>query len=414
MMKSVCQPIQCTTCGICKVVCPKSCITEHWNQDGSIYLEYNEELCIDCGLCKKVCPNHKWTALYKPKAAYAAWAVDANTHATGASGGIASVLYQYAVNKGWWYAGVYLNENFEAHYQLSNNLEDVARFKNSKYTHSFLDDTPVQIKNILMTGKTVLFVGLPCQVASLKNYVDTFKYSGRLITVDLVCHGTPPSIYLQQHVAFIEKITGKKAKSLFFRDPVYKTGKYAFTIYAESIFAGGKFAPVSSPTYIKYVGDDDMYQIGYHNALIYQNCCYQCKYAIGVRVGDLTLSDYNGLGMKSAYNHNREQVSCVLTNTETGEELWKSIQASGLVESYVRPLAEPLKYTKQLNSPSVAPGERKQFLEEYKKAQDYDKAASIAFRSIIAKRKLENAIPLKKLAGKIVRVATRTMNKIKG
>lgn len=414
MMKSVCQPDRCTTCGMCKVVCPKNCITEHRNQDASVYFEYDENLCVDCGLCRRVCPNHTQAVLSKPIAAYASWAVDADTHAMGASGGIASVLYQYAVNNGWWYAGVYLDDSFEAHYLLSDSIEDIARVRNSKYTHSFLDDTPVRIKNKLVKGKTVLFIGLPCQVASLKNYVDTFKYSGKLITVDLACHGTPPSVYLQQHVAHIEKISGKKAKNLFFRDPKYKTGKFAFTIYAESVFAGGKFAPVSSPTYIKYVGDDDMYQIGYHNALIYQNCCYQCKYAVGERIGDLTLSDYNGLGMKSAYNHSREQVSCVLTNTQAGDELWRSIRTVGLVESYERPLEEPLKYTKQLNLPSVAPKERKLFLEEFEKTQDYEKAASIAFQSIIRKRKLENAIPIKKLTGKIVRVGTRTLNKIKG
>lgn len=409
MMKSVCQPDQCTTCGMCKVVCPTNCITEHKNQDASVYFEYDENLCVDCRLCRKVCPNHKPPTLFKPKTAYASWAVDADTHATGASGGIASVLYQYAVNNGWWYAGVYLSDSFEARYLLSNSLDDIARVKNSKYTHSFLDDTPIQIKDKLMKGKTVLFVGLPCQVASLKNYVDTFKHNGKFITVDLTCHGTPPSVYLQQHVAHVEKITGKKAKSLFFRDPIFKTGKYAFTIYE-----GGKFAPASSPIYIKYVGDDDMYQIGYHNALIYQHCCYQCKYAIGGRSGDLTLSDYNGLGMKSAYNHSRDQVSCVLTNTGAGDELWQSIMAAELVESYERPLEEPLKYTKQLNSPSVAPKERKRFLEEYEKTQDYEKAASVAFQNIIRKRKLENAIPIKKLTGKMVRVATRTINKIKG
>lgn len=232
----------------------------------------------------------------------------------------------------------------------------------------------------LKDENNIFFIGLPCQVAALNNYLRDRKYNGNLITADLVCHGTPPPEYLKQHILNIEHKMKKKVKKCYFRDPEYDTNNFVFTLY-ENNNTGKAF-------YKKHSKSFDMYQIGYHNALIYRECCYRCKFARRERAGDFTFGDYHGFGKLSKYTYNRKQVSCLLVNTENGEKFLKKVYESGILNMYERPVDEPLIYEPQFNFPSVAPEERKRFLMDYYKNNDYDFAAYKAFNKIALRNTL--------------------------
>ena len=384
MKQNVCELNKCSACGACENICPQKCITMHKNLDGSLYTEYDTELCVHCGLCEKVCPQLSGVELNYPKYAYAAWAKDRRTHIEGASGGVASVFYQYAIDNHMKIVGCYMDKHFEARFRIGESERDIVEFKNSKYTYSYMDSIYREIASHLKSGENILFIGLPCQVSALKKYVSLSKHKGQLVTVDVVCHGTPPPEYLQKHIEFIENKTGKKAKTVFFRDPAYKTNKYAFTIYSESIFERTNLLSKNpSPTYIKYVGEGDNYQIGYHKSLIYRENCYSCYFAQRNRAGDLTLSDYRGFGKYAPWSFSKHQVSCILVNTEEGRVFLGAVMESGLLTAYKRPLLEPLESDAQLNHSSQKPPEREAFLQEYvANGGDYEAAANKAFKKI--------------------------------
>ena len=384
MKQSVCELNKCSACGSCENICPQKCITMHKNFDGSLYMEYDTERCVHCGLCEKVCPQLSGVELNYPKDAYAAWAKDKKTHAEGASGGVASVLYHYALDNNMKIVGCYMDKQFEAHFRIGESERDIVEFKNSKYTYSYMDSIYREVVSRLRSGENVLFIGLPCQVAALKKYVSLSKHKGQLVTADVVCHGTPPPDYLQKHIEFIENKIGKKAKTVFFRDPAYKTNKFAFTIYSESIFERTNLLSKNpSPTYIKYVGEGDNYQIGYHKSLIYRENCYSCQFAQRSRAGDLTLSDYRGFGKYEPWTYSKHQVSCILVNTEIGRTFIDNVKESGQLIAYQRPLLEPLESDAQLNHPSVKPREREAFLNAYvDNGGDYEGAANQAFGKI--------------------------------
>lgn len=67
------------------------------------------------------------------------------------------------------------------------NDDELGKVRNSKYAFSNTQSIFCEIKKELNVGKSVLWIGLPCQTAGLKKYLgeDTTK----LITVDLICHG---------------------------------------------------------------------------------------------------------------------------------------------------------------------------------------------------------------------------------
>lgn len=386
MNKVICSGGICSACGACENLCPKQCIKRE--STASSITMVKGESCIGCGLCEKVCPGNGELEGSEPFSAYAASSTDTETREKSASGGIASTLYKFCIEKGYLVIGAEMGSNYECHLKTACELDQIAGFQNSKYTYSHTDRVYREVKDKLNDGKGVFFVGLPCQIAAVRSYLKVTKTNIDLfIAADIICHGTPHPDYLPQHVKAIESRKEFKAGHLFFRDPKYKTSKYAFTIYDESIFAESIFAG-AKPKYKKYVDDDDLYQIGYHSALIYRNSCYSCKYAQLSRGGDLTFGDYHVKSVDDC-DIDTEKKSLIFVNTERGKELFHQAEKAGFLDVIERPVDEPTQGEPQLRHPSIAGPERDVFIREYETAHDFDKAAAVAFRKIVVRRQLK-------------------------
>ena len=89
------------------------------------------------------------------KKAYAAWSTDKEIHKNSASGGIATELYNYAVDKKMYFAGVSMDKNLEAHFELVNNKNSIEKFQNSKYTFSYMDDIYLKCKELLKKDEKI-------------------------------------------------------------------------------------------------------------------------------------------------------------------------------------------------------------------------------------------------------------------
>ena len=366
----------CTACGACENICPKSCIRR--NKKISGFIMEKGEGCIECGLCSKVCPIQVPPELLYPQKAYAAWNTDNRIRRTSASGGIAAAIYQYALQKKYKFVGAYLDKSFECHLSIGNTEEDIKKFQNSKYTYSFPDDIYKKVAELANQGQHIFFIGLPCQVAAVKKYFQALHLKfNNILLIDIICHGTPNPDYLKSHINAIAK--GEKIDKIYFRDANFDTSKYAYTMYKHTS---------NKPFYKKYVGEDDLYQIGYHRALIYQDSCYSCQFAQINRVGDLAIGDFHVWDEESC-DIDTENVSTILVNTERGMNLLEILLSNNALQVIERSIEETIKGEKQLRHPSVAGPERKLFLKEYEKLQDYELAADIAFRGIVRRRKLK-------------------------
>lgn len=388
MGRSICKEERCTACEACVAVCPKNCISRKEDDDGSWILEKDETVCINCGLCERVCPGVDAPLNGSAIESYAAFRSDHEEHMKSASGGVASYLYEYALSKGMYIAGVELTENFEARFCLTNKKEKIDVFRNSKYTFSFVGTVYKEIITQLKNRKDVLFVGLPCQVAGIKKLAKAVSNGGNLITVDLVCHGTPPAKYLQEHIHSIETKINKKITTCHFRDAKFDTSNFAYTAYTHNS---------KEPVYLKYVDQDDNFQIGYHNALIYRKVCYSCQYAQRNRVGDITIGDYHGLGRLAPYNKERKNLSCVVVNTDRGKLFLEEASKEGKLVLHRRPVEEPMIGERQFNKPSDAPKERAVFIREYCAGAGFEKAANRAFKKYKVKNLIQRTLQIRKV-----------------
>ena len=271
------------------------------------------------------------------------------------------------MDKKWWCCYCVVYDRVEGcHFILLENESDIKAVQNSKYTFSDTAGIYKVVKQKLQAGISVLFIGVPCQVAGLYGFLK--KEYDNLTTVDIICHGMPSATYLEQHIKSIEDKKKEYTHQLFFRDPKYYT--YTFTFTLKNI-KGKEF-------YNKKVLTRDNYQLGYHRALIYRENCYSCNYARKERISDLTIGDFSGLGRFAPFEYDKHNVSCILENTDKGAALLKKLK--GVLLMYERPACEAFEVEKQLKSPSAKHNGRYCFEQVYNKTHDYVKASNAALK----------------------------------
>lgn len=366
MSRVICNHDKCTGCAACKDVCPKQCITMQPDDLDALHPVVDESICINCGLCEKTCPNNRELSYKLPHKVWAAWSNDSDVRRTSASGGVACELYRYWIKNGGVATGVVYDRVEGCHFILLENESDIKAVQNSKYTFSDTAGIYKVVKQKLQAGISVLFIGVPCQVAGLYGFLK--KEYDNLTTVDIICHGMPPATYLEQHIKSIEDKKKEYTHQLFFRDPKYYTYTYTFTL---KNIKGKEF-------YNKKVLTRDNYQLGYHRALIYRENCYSCNYARKERISDLTIGDFSGLGRFAPFEYDKHNVSCILENTDKGAALLKKLK--GVLLMYERPACEAFEVEKQLKSPSAKHNGRYCFEQVYNKTHDYVKASNAALK----------------------------------
>lgn len=380
MSRVICNHDKCTGCTACKDVCPKQCITMQPDELDALHPIVDDSICINCGLCEKTCPNNRELSYKLPHKVWAAWSNDNYVRRTSASGGIACELYRYWIKNGGVATGVVYDRDEGCHFILLEKESDIKTVQNSKYAFSETAGIYKVVKQKLQAGISVLFIGVPCQVAGLYGFLK--KEYDNLITVDIICHGMPPATYLEQHIKSIEDKKKEYTCQLFFRDPKYYTYTYTFTLKNNN---GKEF-------YNKKVLTRDNYQLGYHRALIYRENCYSCNYAREERISDLTIGDFSGLGRFAPFEYDKHNVSCILENTDKGSALLKKL--NGALSMFERPACEAFEVEKQLKSPSVKHSKRSIFEKVYRKTRNYELASNIALKEE-KKKAVKTAIILK-------------------
>lgn len=344
-MNTVCKENMCTGCTACESVCKKSAITICDEMD-KCNAVIDMTKCIHCGACERVCQvNHLNVQLNNPIEWYQGWANDPTIRSKASSGGAASALMRsFIKNGGIVCSCTYKDGKFG--FDFCKDITEVDKFSGSKYIKSNLLGILEPAKKLLIQGERLLFVGLPCQVAALKNYVGDQLFQN-LYTVDLICHGTPSTKVMDVFLSQYNKKTEEQS-SFKFRDK---------DLFQVSL----------SENYVVQKGAADRYTIAFLNALSYTENCYSCRYACLQRVSDVTLGD--SWGSELPVVEQKKGISLILVQTEKGRNL---LGQADLILHKVN-LERAIDSNQQLLQPSPINKYSKSFWKALKKGKKFNK-----------------------------------------
>lgn len=361
---------ECCGCGGCKNICPVNAITISLWQNGNRTAVIDKSKCIKCSACDTVCPIQNDNKKLFPVKVFAAWNTDRGQQLNSSSGGIAAAMMHYCLGmrNTDCYATIWERETGCRIKKIEND-DDLNNAVGSKYIESQCEFAFEFIKESLIKGKNIVFIGLPCQCAAIRLFFNAFL--DKILLVDLICHGGVPGIYFKQHLEMLEKKYNKVADKVTFRNPVQG---YCLSLYEKSSNRAFYAEKMHSAR--------DLYFLGFRENLIFKETCYQCQYANEKRFSDITIGDYSGLGTLWEYNEKERKVNCVLIMTKKGEDFIELLHNIGLISLVARPLSEPMsaKGNPQLRAPNKITKEHLAFIELYEKSGDFEKSIKKVLR----------------------------------
>ena len=314
----------CSGCSACYAACPRHAIKMVADKEDFLRPQIDVALCVNCGLCAKVCPSLNRGEPREPIAVYAAQAHDTDLRLKSSSGGIFSLLARQVISRGGIVFGAgFDHADWRVIHKSAENEEELEDLRGSKYVQSDMGDTFAAVKRELATGREVLFVGTPCQVAGLRNYLHhsaptSNAYTSNLLTADLICHAAPSPLawrkYLEQRTAESASAKGRisaPAEGRNIRRISFRQKNFGWKRFSLSLrFANGK----------EYLVDlkNDPFLRGFLSELYNRPSCHNCQCRELRSGSDLTIADYWGVAARFPDMDDDCGTSLILVNTEKG------------------------------------------------------------------------------------------------
>lgn len=364
---------KCTGCMACYNACPVGAIEIVQDEKGFYEPKIIKEKCIQCKKCKLVCPEVNSREKNDNPTVYAAWAKQKDIRENSTSGGIFSIIATKVLEADGVVFGAMFDENFKVVHSYVTEIEDLVKFRGSKYVQSFIGGSLKKVEAFLQEGKMVLFSGTACQIAGLLNYLQ--KDYENLITIDILCHGVPSPKIFKEYIQNINE-EKKKIKEIKFR---YK--KPSWTVFSMKIeYEDGKY----------YLRDTfkDPYLRGFLEDYITKEICTECQYTGEKRISDITLADFWGYISDQYKTRNNEKgISLILVNTEKGKKILELLKEKIVIRN--KTIEEAVRSNQCLKEPFRKNKLYDEFWKEYKE-NGYETASKKYFkpRKMTLKRKV--------------------------
>lgn len=247
--------------------------------------------------------------------AYSGYALDKSILQASSSGGFATAMGNYILrNNGIVYGVGYTDDFRGVEYIRVDNLEKLPSITGSKYVKSRGINKQLiqQIKTDLLHKKNVLFIGLPCEVAALKNILSKYDEcdTTQLICVDLICHGPTYPKVQEEFIAELEKKYNGYVVGYSVR---YKNPNW-IPSYVKAVFDNGK----------EYVRELGCTQFGEAFLKMPMKGCFNCKCKGKKHVADVTIGDYWGIP-KQSESYNKMGVSVAFVRNLKGDSFIRSL-----------------------------------------------------------------------------------------
>lgn len=349
----------CCGCGACAQACPTKAIAMTQDEEGFFYPKVNHDLCVNCGRCTQVCP----VLQDQPDNdvvdnCYAQWS-DKKTRLASSSGGMFSELARYALGRGGVVFGAAYDDDMIVRHRMVDSESDLDALRGSKYVQSQTGDCYARARDFLRQGRFVLYSGCPCQIAGLYSFLG--KDYDNLLTVDLICHGTPsPALFKR----YLDENYGGDVKDVKFRDK----SAFGWSTHMNAYLGDGSVR--------REVCSRDPYYRMFLPCLAMRPFCSHCKFTRLPRVADFSIGDWWGIEKYDSSLNDGNGTSLVLVNNARAREVFDEIKAGfSQVKEFPLSEARPRNYT--IDRPFRAHQARARFF-ELLKMMPYNKAVRYA------------------------------------
>lgn len=343
---------RCCGCTACMSVCPHGALSMKPDVLGFMYPEVNPARCTDCGLCDKVCDfcgRHEDNRIEedRPLEVYAASNRDSDVLLSSQSGGVFTAVSDVVLSQGGVVYGAVMNDDFTVSHARADNAEERDRMRGSKYVQSMLDGIFRSVLEDLVSGRTVLFTGTPCQVAGLASFIPS-RFHEKLILMDFICHGVPSPSVWKDYVSEMRK-KGVLEK-VCFRDKScggWKVHKETFR------YADGRLI------------ERETYRVLFYKNIMLRDSCGVCPYSLGNRRADITIGDFWGLGEMHPEYDDPRGTSILICSSGKGKMLVEAAEKDLCMRRVVTEAGFLRKKNPNLFGPSRIYKDRKRFEEAY-------------------------------------------------
>ena len=322
----------CFGCGVCASACAKRIISIELNKNGFYEPLINVETeCTHCGICVDVCAfsNKGLATPSSPKQSWAAWSNDSVVRKICSSGGIAFEIGRTLVERGYKVVCCkYDVESQKAVHYIANTVDDLVESIGSKYIQSYTVDA---FQQILLKGEKYLVIGTPCQIDSFRRFIKRFKCEENFILMDFFCHSIPSMFVWKSYVKMLESKLGKITYASWRNKFEYGWhDSWLMGIDGEKSNPDKRILLRERDTKIKsrMSKGDLFYRLFLGDLALGQQCEKHCKYKYDNSSADIRIGDLWG----STYKDNKDGVSALISFSDKGTQLVKSLKTVNLIE----------------------------------------------------------------------------------
>ena len=283
----------CTGCFSCLNICETNAIQVRIDKlSGFFYPSIDQSKCHDCGYCRSICPieNRPTRSIPRDSDAfdyrnhcYAVKSLDVAVRKASTSGGVFSELATFVLSEGGKVYGAAYDSDMSVVHIGIDKIEDLYRLQKSKYVQSDICGIYNNILQDLILGKTVFFVGCPCQVAGIYAFLQ--NDFPNFYTAEFICMGVNSPMAYRAWLSELEEKYQSPIEYIWFKDKEKGWRQSPFSTRVK--FHNGQS--------IVFDEKDNYFMKGYlQGGLFVRGSCTRCHFMGEDRIGDIVIGDYWG------------------------------------------------------------------------------------------------------------------------
>ncbi len=345
---------KCCGCSACAAICPVQCIDMVEDATGFRHPVVDTLTCIGCQCCDMICPCEN--PREQDEALRVCWMQNKSPELLDktSSGGVFPALAQQVLEKGGRVYGAAFSDDFESVcHQRADCEKDLEKLLCSKYLQSN-KSVPLYetVRADLQEGRQVLYSGTACEISGLLGYLDMEHVDrGSLLTMEVVCHGTPSPALWRAWVKQKERAVESPLIAMSFRDKRSGWARYSCSYEYQD----------GSET--SFPHSQDWYMRAFLTDHALRPSCFQCpsKRSCG---SDLTVGDFWGFQSLHPETDCSRGISAVVANTERGARALEEVTSSTAMTTGSATFEEVLAGNPALICSASAPEDAPAFLKD--------------------------------------------------